>query len=212
MSTQASYHIEDINGLGDLQIDWKFEIKFTPNDLFDFNTLSSLIPNTGSPIAWNILNFKPTYGTNKIPLFTMYARSIDFPGRAIGTIEDEFQGWKTLFPGKLDFGNEVSVSFSERQDQGVLRVIHAWQELINRTTRDSSTASFQYNANFKRACCGNLQVTMCSTNGKLSNVSGYFHNVWPSNRNAVNLDMTSEDAVKPDIDFTFDWSEIAAYK
>jgi len=208
-----NYHIQDLNGLGDLQIDFKFEIKFNWNNSqawaalvahLAYDEVGALDPNL------NILNPSGKLG-NIESTFTAYARDVSFPGRSNGEISDEFQGWKTFYPGKMDFGNSLTISFAERQNGAILRTIQAWQEMINSTSLTNGRGSFQYTTDFK-ALCAELQVTMFTTEGRTGTYSGVFHNCWPTNRNEISLSMTSEDFVKPDIEFHFDWSEIKKYR
>jgi len=209
---RRNYHIQDLNGLGDLQIDFKFEVLFNWNNAEAWQALQTHLgyDQVGELDSnLNILNPNGSLG-NIESTFTAYARDIEFPGRQNGELTDEFQGWKTLYPGKMDFGNSITVDFAERQSGAILRTIQAWQEMINSTSPDNGRGSFQWTTDFK-ALCATLQVTMFTTDGRTGTYSGYFYNCWPTNRNPISLSMTSEDFVKPSIEFHFDWSEIRSY-
>jgi hypothetical protein len=209
-----AFHVNDINGLGDLQIDFKFEIRFFWRDNDVLSAITEKLAEDGQKDLTgpgSILDPGAIAGGKSAPMITAYARSVTFPGRQNSVLTDDYQGWKTHYPGKMDMGENVSISFAERQDGAILRVIQAWQELINSTRPDSVRGSFQYTGDFKRDLVGTMAVTMLRTDGSQTGMSGWYYNVWPSNRNQVNLDMTSEDFVKPDIEFVYDWTEIYSY-
>lgn len=210
-----TFHINDINGLGDLQIDFKFEIKFSWDNPDATTWIGEKLAEDdikdGSLTTANMI-LNPNATAAKASMFTAYARSVDFPGRENTELEDHYQGWKTIYPGKMSFGgNEVSISFAERQNGAIVRTIQAWQELINSTRPGSPRGSFQYTGDFKKDLTATLQVTMLRTDGSMGGMSGWYYKCWPKSRGALGLDMTSEDFVKPEITFAYDWSEIRAY-
>lgn len=213
-----SFHINDINVLGDLQQNFKFEIRIFAPDGFD-QAIQAMLDEDGPIETEHMLTGDSSILSNKqlaakAPMITAYARQVSYPGRSNGQLEDHYQGWKTIYPGKMDFGNTLTIGFAERQNGAVLRAIQAWQELINFTRAKpvgNRGGSFQYTGDFKRDLVADLAVTMLSTDGRKNSMSAWYHNCWPHDRQGFELDMTQEDFVKPSVEFSFDWSEIRSY-
>ena len=126
------------------------------------------------------------------------------PSRGNEEIESFFMGMKQMFPGRPTFGNKLSVTIDETEDQVVLKTLTSWRNLIFDIRPDSLTAGYSQSLN-KRAASTSIVLRQYKFNGDKLENDIIFTNAWPSEIGDVELSMTGNEKVSFNVTFTFDY-------
>ena len=138
---------------------------------------------------------------------TLRCRSVSIPSRGNSSIESNWMGMKQFFQGKPEFGNTLSVNLEETEDQFLTRVFYQWHQQIF-DIESGGGKSLQVsagNASRKRELSTKLILAMYRYDGILMGNQVVFYNAWPQNVGDVSMSYDSNDAVKYDVTFQFDY-------
>lgn len=128
----------------------------------------------------------------------------NLPGRTIQKIESFFMGSKQQFAGRSEFNNEVTLEFSEREDQKVLKQFDSWfQAIYNYDPRSplAGTAA----GDSKLDYVVDVTIRMYKSNGDKLDKDVVLFNCWPSALAEVPLDYAGNDFVRPSVTLTYDY-------
>ena len=132
------------------------------------------------------------------------ARSVNLPGRTQTPIESYFRGFKQKFPGRVDFTGVCSIQFEELEDQMVYRTMYQWQNLaldVSPTNPNGGNAQVSK----KREMAKDLIIKMFNFDGSPTTVQVRLINAYPESIDEQNLDMTGNDSLKINVNFSYDF-------
>jgi len=145
-------------------------------------------------------------GTNwKSEDITFRARNATIPQRGHEAIESNFGAMKQYFPGKPSFGNTTSIQFEETESQGIGIWLYNWHQMIFDVTKGHSNSGKKRGQTKSDAYVDMIRVTPVRYNGEVFNNSIYFYNAWLQNVDDVALDYSTNEAVKYNATFQFDF-------
>ena len=185
----ANYTIEGRAGavIKDVQRDWMWELS---------------IPNITNMIDDDTLKSKLDLAADLDEELKIRARTVSMPSRGVETIDSNFMSQKQFFPGKPTFGNTVSVTFEESENQNVAKVLYAWQNMVMDIRSGHSNKLGKRGLN---TYVLDMYVSLLSYAGEKSDTVIYFKNVFPQNVADVSLTYDGSGAVKFDATFQFDF-------
>ena len=132
------------------------------------------------------------------------ARSVNLPGRTQTPIESYFRGMKQKFAGRADFTGVCSIQFEEMEDQIVYQTMYQWQNLMLDIDPSSPTGGIA-KVSKKREVAKDLIIKMFTFDGKLAPVQVRLINAYPESIDEQNLDMTGNDSLKINVNFSMDF-------
>lgn len=182
----ASFHIDSrLNKLPDPIRTYNFEMSF---------------PQIGKVI--------PGYTEEDI---TIRCRSASIPSRGNELIETFFMGMKQLFPGKPTFDNNLNIVFEEFEDLKVTDFLNKWQRKIFDTNVGDNTAGSSQSLGKRDLASSYATVAylkLYSVKQELLPDQIKFVNIWPSSKPALDLNYQSNDIIRYNVTFSFDYWEI----
>jgi hypothetical protein len=144
---------------------------------------------------------------------TVRTRSAIIPGKSNEVIESFFMGTKQYFPGKSYPTGSFITSIEETDDQYVMKVIHEWSNKIFDWNPD---AEFAGSSSFAKKRSGMVDDGYLKLykygRRELTDRIVRFHNMWPQAISDVTLDYTSNDAVRYDVTWQYDYFTLIKYK
>lgn len=135
---------------------------------------------------------------------TIRTRTASLPERGNETIESNFMGFKQFFPGKATFGNSMSTTIEETEDQKVSKFLYAWRQYILDVNPNSITAGAS-GALTKRQATRNMYILQYKYSGTVMEKKIQLFNAWPQAVAAVTLDMNGTEQIKFDVTWQFDY-------
>lgn len=140
-------------------------------------------------------------------------RTASIPQRALSQIASSFMGYTQYFPGKQTFGNTISTTFEEFEDQKISLFIYAWFQAINDASpqiggsvtpivgKAPGTAAFPSK---RLGLSRTMYLRMYSISGDPLPYQIKFINTWPETVEAIQLDNNAEDSMKISVNWRFD--------
>jgi hypothetical protein len=128
-------------------------------------------------------------------------KSINTPQRNIETIDTWFYGLKQSIPGRTTFSNQVNMLIEEGEDQYVLRSIYDWMEKITSVNHKNPFGTLSSSKKISK----NMYIRMLKYNGDYEPYALKLANVYPLSINDVPLDYMSNESLKYDVAFNFDY-------
>jgi len=191
MPQTASFHVNDLKHLGDLQLLYKFKLKFS-------------IPYTGFT---NRGFFTTSLNSGGLTNFNILCKELSLPGRKIEPINTDYMGWKKYFAGKNDSSGQMTLTFHEHQAGLVTAFKREWFEGINQTNERGARRSFQAsdNMDFLKAT---LEIGLLKTDGTDSDIYGIIYGSFPIDDAQTALSQSASEFMKPQIQLNYDWSEV----
>ncbi len=176
-----NFHIEGRQKkLSDIQMNFLWEI-----DIIDIS----------SPLGFVKLDF-----TNVSDL-SFRVKNISTPSRSIDTIETWFYGQKQNIPSKTSFGNNITLTIEETEDQFVLKTIYDWMESIQSVDPLKWTLLGLGGKATKKT----MLIKQVKYNGEYTKHAIELKNVYPISLGESSLDFSGNDSVKYDIQFNYDY-------
>lgn len=180
----------NIKNFGDIQRSFMFEVEV-------MNFTNKQVPG-----------YDAALGTNwKTEDVTLRARNCVIPQRGHEAIESNFGAMKQFFPGKPTFSNTTTIQFEETESQGIGIWLYNWHQLIFDVTKGHSMSGKKRGGapNSKTAYVDMIRVTPVRYNGEVFENSIYFYNAWLQNVDDVSLGYDTNEAVKYNATFQFDF-------
>jgi len=162
------------------------------------------LPDPQRDFLWEVTILNFDLGDSSPEDLTLRAKNISIPGRSNEPIETYFYGHKQKFSGRSAFSNQISIQFEETEDQKILRTFYHWFQKINNTDPLQPFATLSTTLT-KRQYAKRMFLTMYKYNGEEVRNKIEFVNVFPESIADVALDMTSNAAVKYDVQFSYDY-------
>jgi hypothetical protein len=129
---------------------------------------------------------------------TIRCRISALPSRAIEPVETFFLGRKQLFPGRVTYSNNLSLTFEETEDQRIGIWLNEWMEKIEGV----KTGVGEYLV--KNDIAADVYLLMYKMNGELMRRRIRFINAYPISFEDITLDYSTSDSVKYAVTFAFD--------
>lgn len=179
----TKFHVEDrLNGLDDPVRAYNWEVNIVPTSL---GTMVDVFKGDS---------------------LTVRCKSISIPDRSLGIIESHFFGMTQRFPGRVQFGGTIDMVIEETEDLLVSTELFQWEnKLFNITAGGTNAGASQ--ASKKRQLCADIEIKLFKVNGEELKKKVLIRNCWPSQSGAVQLDYSSNDSVKLNVTFAYDYWE-----
>jgi len=142
-------------------------------------------------------------------------RTASIPSRGTEVMESNFMGMKQYFMGKPVIESNISTTFEETEDQKVMHFLYAWRQAmfnVNPVEGGDGIANvgmpgaslFDKKRNLAKTC----YLKMYKSEGTLLPYMIKFVNTWPENVDAVSLDYGSNEGVKYNVNWKFDFWQL----
>lgn len=140
--------------------------------------------------------------------FTVRAKTASIPDKAIIPIESYFMGMKSIYQGRAEITNSLTIDLEETEDQKILKTFYEWQNKIFNTS-DLTNESGHSLVNGKRdGGTTTIYLKMYKYNGELTENMIKFVNAWPSAISEVGLDFAGNEAIRFAVTFSFDYWDL----
>lgn len=168
----ASFTIDQLRAVGDFQQVTKWDVRFLT------------LPIVGAlafPISEQI---------------NLRCETIEVPKKENSKIEVQIRGHKVLQPGLAEYGNSMTMTFTETVDNTIKNFIKAWHELVWGTRSGTQFTKEELEAV--------VQIQML--NNKDEPIYEFLvYGVWPESYDLGTLDGSSNDIMRPSITMSFDF-------
>jgi hypothetical protein len=131
-------------------------------------------------------------------------KSVSIPERGVQKIESSFMGMKQYFPGMSNFGHTLAVTFEETSDLKVTSIFNDWANILF-DIRSGSKSGGVGQVEKKRDATLDLYLRLYNYDGKILDKSIKVVNTFIENQDAIALDYTSNDSVKVNVTFSYDF-------
>lgn len=128
-------------------------------------------------------------------------KNLSLPSRTIEPIETWFYGFKQSIPGRTSFSNQINLSLEETEEQEVLKSIYDWMEKIQSVDPLELFATLSSVKRYTK----NMIIKLLKFSGKPTKYFIELKNVYPLSINELNLDFNSNDTIKYEVNFNFDY-------
>lgn len=132
------------------------------------------------------------------------ARSVTLPARGTEPMTSNFYGMVQHFPGKPTFGYTLPITFEETQDQIISKALYEWRQAIFNVDPTSPNAGAS-SLPLKRQLTRNINILQYAYNGTALEKKYVVYNCFPENVDDVNLSYDSNESVKYNATFRFDF-------
>lgn len=122
--------------------------------------------------------------------------SVEIPKHTNQKFEVMIRGHKTLQPGLIDYGNSMTLTFTETVDNVLLKLVKGWRELIW-SSRQGRTFP-------KKDLEGTLLITMLDNQDNIR-AKYTVYGCFLESDDFGTLDGSTSDAIKPSITLSFDY-------
>lgn len=157
-----------------------------------------IIPNSDS-VTGNVL------GQTDLML---RAKSVTIPSRTIGVIESNFLAMKQRFPGRVEFGENLSVMLEETEDFKVSQGLNNWMNLMVNAKPTTASGSALREKRGTNGYAKDIFIQPMKYTGDPINFCFHFYNAYPVSRDDVSLAYDDESLVRPNFNFTYDFWDI----
>lgn len=140
------------------------------------------------------------------------SKSVTIPSRTIGVIESNFLAMKQRFPGRVEFGENLSIMLEETEDFKVTQGLNNW---MNQMVNTEPTATGGAALRQKRGAGGyakDIFIQPMKYTGEPIDFCFRFYNAYPVSRDDVSLAYDDESLVRPNFNFTYDFWNIEPKK
>ena len=186
-----SFHIDNrLQNVGDIQRSYLWEV-FFPNIE---NIIGSSFPSSN--------------GTEGM---SVRCRSMVLPGRGVEVIPTNFMGMRQFFAGRVNFSHQVNMLLEEFEDQGVMKAMYAWQQFMfdanpsNDATAGGSIANGKRGIKSVGGYAQDIILIMYKYDKTEQTNKITFKNAFPTMVSDVGLDYGSNDAVRFNVNFNYDY-------
>lgn len=122
--------------------------------------------------------------------------SVEIPKVSVQKFEVMVRGHKTMQPGLIDYGNSISLTFTETVDNTIRKLVKGWRELIWSSRQGRSFP--------KKDLEATLLITELDNQDKVrSKITVY--GCFLESDDFGTLDGSTSDAIKPSITLSFDY-------
>ena len=142
-------------------------------------------------------------GSNQVGIedINLRVKNISLPSRSIEPIDTWFYGFKQSIPGRTTFSNQINLSLEENEDQDILKSIYDWLEKIQGVDPLDLFATLSSVKRYTK----NMIIKLLKFNGQSTKYFIELKNVYPLSINELNLDFNSNDAIRFDVSFNYDY-------
>lgn len=134
------------------------------------------------------------------------ARSVSIPERGVEKIVSNYKGMKQYFPGQINFGGTLPITFEETQDYKVSTILYDWANRIF-DVRNASATGGVAQADDKQLIVLPIYIQQYGVDGSPLGKSIRVYNAFIENQDAIQLEYATNDSVKISVTFSFDWWE-----
>jgi hypothetical protein len=162
--------------------------KFMPTGIFGYDKplFGGLIGGDG------IQGFK----TGKMTELSLRCSAVSLPTDTVETVQVDFRGHKSFYPGRRVFDNSVSVSFTESQEMMVAKLLYNWMQNVRNIDDGRS------DGHMDSGYLGEMVLLTYAQDG--TGTSAWeFKGVWPSSRPDVSFSGSGVDLVTVTVTFAF---------
>lgn len=122
--------------------------------------------------------------------------SVEIPKASIQSYEVQVRGHKVMNPGLMDYGNTITLTFTETVDNTIRKLVKGWRELIWSSRQGRSFP--------KKDLEATLLITELDNQDKIrSKITVY--GCWFLGDDFGTLDGSTSDAIKPSLTLSFDY-------
>lgn len=130
------------------------------------------------------------------PLITQRVENVPIPEKSIETIEVNFKGRKTFYPGRDASPHTITVNFFDDEDRTVYQFFHNW---INGAL-DETLGGGAY----RSALAAELLIKLFKADSQTVSGVHRLTKVYPTNIGEITLDYTSSEHMKVAVTFAYD--------
>ncbi|MFW6219521.1 MAG: hypothetical protein ACOCZ5_00180 [bacterium] len=189
-----------MKSMTDVQRNWMWQLVFVPNGSIINDVLDRLRKDVFDELITD-------------DALTLRCRSVSIPQRSTETITSDWMGTTQYTQGRPRFGNTLSVEFEETEDQVITEFLYDWQQMIfdiEPGLVGGSSQMINLVGSRRRSLSSTLYLEMFKYDGTKMKKRIKFINAWPQSVGDVLLSYGSNESVKYDVTFQFDFWKLVS--